>query len=73
MAVILSAIGRIIAIEKTVGISLGHTDATAILNRVIESLQGSRGNAQTATTASPLGDSRNQRSRHNKTKRERVT
>jgi AcrR family transcriptional regulator len=38
MAVILSAIGRIIAIEETVGISLGHKEAVAILERVIKSL-----------------------------------
>jgi AcrR family transcriptional regulator len=38
IAVLLSAIGRIIAIEKTVGISLGHTEATGIMDRLIASL-----------------------------------
>jgi len=39
LAVILSAIGRIIAIEETVGISFGHAEAVTILEHVITSLE----------------------------------
>ena len=48
MAVILSAIGRIIAIEETVGISLGHKEAVAILERVIKSLGSTDRNSRTS-------------------------
>jgi AcrR family transcriptional regulator len=46
LTVILSAIGRIIAIEETVGISLGHKEAVAILERVIRSVSTDRGKSR---------------------------
>jgi AcrR family transcriptional regulator len=67
VAVILSAIGRIIAIEKTVGISFGHTEAKAILDRAIQSLDVGRSSAQQATKGAAVSDSRNRRKRKKST------